>query len=293
MALNLKTLSQRALTAAVFVGVLLSCILYNFLSFSILFFVVSIWGLFEFYQITEKLGAKPFKTAGYVCAVILYLSALISNAGFYFFMGLPQLINLVFAAVFFIFISALFSKRENPVLNSAYTIMGIIYAVLPFVLLNHLSCVNKNVIVVQEKNEFLDSSFYNSHIVLGIMLLIWANDTFAYLVGSIMGKHKLYERISPGKTWEGSVGGGILAVASSFVIANWFPEIKLMTWMVVAVLVVVFGTIGDLIESMLKRQAGIEDSGKIMPGHGGILDRFDSLIFVTPFLYFYLNWVYS
>lgn len=148
-------------------------------------------------------------------------------------------------------------------------------------------------IVVQEKNEFLDSSFYNPHIVLGIMLLIWANDTFAYLAGSLIGKHKLYERISPGKTWEGTIGGGILSVASSFVIFHWFPEIKLTTWIIVAVIIVVFGTIGDLVESMLKREAGIKDSGKIMPGHGGILDRFDSLIFATPFLYFYLNWIYS
>lgn len=293
MALNFKTLAQRALTAAVFVGVLLSCIMFNFLSFTILFFVISIWGLFEFYQIAEKLGAKPFKVMGCICAVILYLSALISNAGFYFFMGLPQLINLVFVAVFFIFAAALFSKNEKPVSDAAYTIMGIIYAVIPFVLLNHLSCINKNVIVIQEENEFLDTSFYNSHIVLGIFLLIWANDTFAYLVGSLLGKHKLYERISPGKTWEGSIGGGILAIASAFIIANWFPEIKLVHWIVMASMIVIFGTIGDLVESMLKRQAGIKDSGKIMPAHGGILDRFDSLIFVSPFLFFYLNWIYS
>ncbi len=293
MALNFKTLTQRALTAAVFVGVLLSCILYNFLSFSLLFFVISIWGLLEFYSVSEKLGAKPFKVLGCLSAVILYLSALISNAGFNFFMGWNQMLIVAFILPFFIFINSLFSKHETPVMNAAYTLAGIIYVVLPFVLLNNISCINKSVIVIQEENNFLDGSFYNSHIILGIFLLIWVNDTSAYLTGSLLGKHKLYERISPGKTWEGSIGGAILTMASVFIIANWFPEIKLIQWMVMAAIIIVFGTMGDLFQSLLKRQAGIKDSGKIMPGHGGILDRFDSLIFAIPFLYLYLNWINS
>ena len=107
----------------------------------------------------------------------------------------------------------------------------------------------------------------------------------------MMGKRKLYERISPGKTWEGSIGGLVLTMASSYLVAGWFPEIEFKHWFVISILVVVFGTLGDLFESLLKRQAGIKDSGNIMPGHGGILDRFDSLMFVTPFVYLYLSWV--
>jgi phosphatidate cytidylyltransferase len=124
---------------------------------------------------------------------------------------------------------------------------------------------------------------------VGIICLIWASDVSAYLVGSLIGKHKLYERISPGKTWEGTIGASILTVACSFLIHQLFPELALKHWVVIAVLVSVFGTIGDLVESMFKRQAGIKDSGKIMPGHGGILDRFDSLLFVAPFVYTYLT----
>ena len=154
MALNFKTLTQRALTAAVFVGVLLSCILYNFLSFSLLFFVISILGLLEFYSVTEKLGAKPFKVLGCVSGVILYLSGLISNAGFNFFNGWNQMLILAFILPFTIFINSIFSKHEKPVMNAAYTLAGIIYAVLPFILLNNISCVNKSTIVIQEDNNF-------------------------------------------------------------------------------------------------------------------------------------------
>lgn len=103
----------------------------------------------------------------------------------------------------------------------------------------------------------------------------------------------MYERISPGKTWEGTVGGALLTIGASFVISKWYSELALMHWMVIALLIAVFGTLGDLVESMLKRQAGVKDSGKIMPGHGGILDRFDSLLFVSPFIYAYLRLVIS
>jgi phosphatidate cytidylyltransferase len=117
---------------------------------------------------------------------------------------------------------------------------------------------------------------------------IWINDTGAYLVGSFIGKNKMYERISPGKTWEGTIGGVLLCIGVSFVVAKLFPQLELKHWMAVSAIVAVFGTLGDLIESMLKRTAGVKDSGSIMPGHGGVLDRFDSLIFATPFVFTYL-----
>ncbi|MGZ3932531.1 MAG: phosphatidate cytidylyltransferase, partial [Bacteroidia bacterium] len=217
--------------------------------------------------------------------IVLYASASMADT-FYRIKSIEHTVPLYF---FLAFIAALFSKTEKPVENAVYTIAGIIYAVLPFALLNHIA------IIVPTVPPVMNSAWpaYNPHIILGIILLIWANDTFAYLAGSLLGKHKLYERISPGKTWEGSIGGGLLTIASTFVISNWYNELQLHQWMIIALLVVVFGTIGDLVESMLKRQANIKDSGKIMPGHGGILDRFDSLLFVSPLIYAYLCWVYA
>lgn len=291
MALNIKTLTTRTLSAIVFVAVLLLGINYHFYSFSVLFFVVSIWGLFEFYKLSENLGAKPYKVFGVFSGAFLFLGGILSNV----YEIQPQWIQMTYAvgvlSLFMVFVSGLFHQSQQTILNISYTVMGVVYSVIPFVLLTQVSCLNIDVINHCMNQDSGTVSAYNPHIILGIILLIWASDSSAYLVGSLIGKNKLYERISPGKTWEGSIGATILTIACSYVISIWYPEIAFIHWAVIAVMVCVFGTIGDLIESMLKRQAGVKDSGKIMPGHGGILDRFDSLLFVSPFVYVYLNLV--
>lgn len=289
MALNLKTFTTRTLTAVVFVAVLLCCICYNFVSFAALFFVVSVGGLSEFYRLAEKLGAQPYKITGHVTGILIFSYAVISNTNMALFLPIELLMATLLVAVFSIFTVALFDQRPNTVLNSAYTLAGIIYAVVPFAILVHISCIDKAFTFTHITNKWYnDCAPYNFHYVLGIILLIWASDSGAYLVGSLMGRNKLYERISPGKTWEGSIGSALLNIGCACVISTWYPELALKHWIVISILVSVFGTIGDLVESMFKRQAGLKDSGKIMPGHGGILDRFDSLLFVAPFVYFYL-----
>lgn len=290
MALNLKTLGTRTLTAVVFVAVLLGCIMGGFLSFTALFFAVSVWGLYEFYQLAEKLGAKPYKAVGMISGALLFAYFAFRNTRYGYTSG--NYLSLVIAFAFLIFITGLFDKKQNTVLNIAYTLMGIVYAVIPFVLLLHISCTDEfHGFCGTNMTWYTCLSTYNYHYVLGIILLIWASDTGAYLVGSLIGKNKLYERISPGKTWEGSIGAAILNIGCAYVISLWFPELAFVHWAVISVLVSIFGTIGDLVESMLKRQAGVKDSGRIMPGHGGILDRFDSLLFVSPFIYAYLKLV--
>jgi phosphatidate cytidylyltransferase len=286
MALQFKSLLTRTLTAAVFVGVLLTCIFFNYISFTLLFLIVSIWGLQEFYEISEKLEAKPFRTTGVLGSIFLYLSACAYYMNYIEFSPL----NLIVPVFFTVLIAALFSQREKPVRDALYTIGGIAYAVAPFILLNGIACISKEPI---DDSKIKTGFVYNSHFVLGPILLIWANDTFAYLCGSLLGKHKMYERISPGKTWEGTIGGAILTMASVYLIAKWYPELSYVNWLAIAAIMIIFGTIGDLTESMLKRQAGIKDSGKIMPGHGGILDRFDSLLFAAPFVYAFLVLIYS
>jgi phosphatidate cytidylyltransferase len=282
MALNFQTLLTRTLTAAVFVAVLLSAIWLGYLSFNILFGIITIWGLHEFYEISEKLNAKPFRMTGYITAAILFSA----NSAQYSYCT-AKIASLSLLSLALIFIQGLFSKNEKPIKDIAFTVFGIIYIGLSFTLLNRISWIQPGI----NNGKMFPGNDYNFHLILGPILLIWASDSFAYLVGSMIGKRKLYERISPGKTWEGTIGGGILTMASSYIVAGWFPEIEFKHWLVISILVVVFGTLGDLFESLLKRQAGIKDSGKIMPGHGGILDRFDSLMFVTPFVYLYLNWV--
>ncbi|MDF2448878.1 MAG: phosphatidate cytidylyltransferase [Bacteroidota bacterium] len=294
MALNLKTFTTRALTAAVFVAVLLSGICLNFLSFAALFLTVSIWGLVEFYRIAEKLGARPYKGIGISTGVLLFSHSFLVNTNLVATYSFEKIMPVIFVMVFIIFIRALFDSHHFSVLNSVYTLAGLVYAVFPFTLLVHISCIDKTYTLFNRTGNWLDDfAPYNFHYVLGIILLIWASDVCAYIVGSLIGKNKLFERISPGKTWEGSIGAAILTIGCAFIIANWFPELPLIHWVVISILVCIFGTIGDLVESMLKRQASIKDSGSIMPGHGGILDRFDSLLFVAPFIYAYLIIVQS
>jgi len=289
MALNFKTLTTRTLTAAVFVAVLLTCINYNFVTFASLFLVISILGLYEFYQLAEKLGAKPYKPIGYLAGLCLFGYSVVANSNLGLFFPTENILAYILVFIFFVFIIALFDDHKKTILNITYTITGLVYAVLPFTVLVSITCIDKAFTFNHPTgNPFEDIAPYNPHYILGIILLIWMNDVCAYLVGSLIGKHKLYERISPGKTWEGSIGSTLLTMGSSFIIANWYPEIPLKHWMVITIIVCVFGTIGDLVESMLKRQASVKDSGRIMPGHGGILDRFDSLLFVAPFVYAYL-----
>jgi phosphatidate cytidylyltransferase len=274
MALNFKTLGTRSLSAVFFVLILLGCLLWNYYSFTIFFFAVSMIGLNEFYNIAEKMDAKPFRIIGFICALVLYvvfvdesinpLSCFQKPAGA-FIVLLP----------FLIFAGGMFSKETNSIRSSLFTIGGIIYSVLPFALLNQTAFYDDG----------CNDATYTPWLILGIIFLIWSNDTFAYLGGSLFGKHKMIERVSPGKTWEGTLIGILLTFALSFTFNIWVYRLDPVIWPVLGIFIPVLATIGDLVESKLKREAGIKDSGTIMPGHGGVLDRFDSLIFVSPFVF--------
>jgi phosphatidate cytidylyltransferase len=132
---------------------------------------------------------------------------------------------------------------------------------------------------------------YNPYIILNILILIWVNDSFAFLVGKNFGRTKLFVSVSPKKTIEGFIGGLLFAVLAGFIISKYALIFSVLNWIIIAVIIAVIGTVGDLVESKFKRQANIKDSGTIMPGHGGILDRLDSLLFVAPFVYLYINFL--
>lgn len=260
---------QRSLTGIVFVAVLLGCTFWNQFSFSILFFVITILGVWEFYTLSEKGGSQPQKIFGTIVASIVFGSNVLVCMGF-----LDHKILLInIPLVFIIFILELYTKAENPFRNIAFTILGIIYVALPFSLLNYITTYTAS---------------YNYQILFGFLFIIWSNDTGAYLAGSAIGKHKLFFRISPGKTWEGSIGGAIASYLVAYLISGWYTNISMFDWMVIATIIVVIGTLGDLVKSLLKRSINVKDSGNILPGHGGILDRFDSLIMSTPFVFTYL-----
>jgi phosphatidate cytidylyltransferase len=220
---------------------------------------------------------------GMVCGILTFMSI--------YALQLPQDcadINFLKLAIYLVpFILALqflFSKHEGPFHDLAFTVAGIFYCVVPFALLVKIP-VSSNGMV----NELAQS--YDYFKIMGIIFLIWANDTFAYIGGSMYGKHKMYERVSPGKTWEGTLTGIACCVAVGFLLNCNKTFSSQWIWPLIALFVGVFGTLGDLIESLMKRKAGVKDSGAIMPGHGGVLDRFDSLLFVSPFVFVILKLV--
>lgn len=268
MAFNLRSLGVCSLTSVFFVVVLLGSLLWNYISFSLFFFLVALGCLHEFNNLLFALHMRPLRLAGYLCAVLLYALFLHKDM-----LGLSGPIEslrhlpLLFAPL--IIGLSVFSRKPNSFAGALSSLSGVIYCVLPFALMHQLV-----------RNE---EGGYDPAILLSVILLIWANDTFAYLGGNLLGKRKLAERISPGKTWEGTFTGILVSFGLSFVIpritgAPWQGPL----WPVLGIVVPVLATVGDLAQSLLKRQAGVKDSGSIMPGHGGLLDRFDSLIFVAP-----------
>lgn len=268
---------QRAVTGVLFVIVLVGCIIYSPLSFGILFTIINALSVHEFAQLVSKSSEVSInKTITALGGAYLFL-ALMSfctqqSVGARVF--LPYL-----GLLLYMMITELYLKKKNPTGNWAYSMLSQLYVALPFALLN--------VLAFQNSPE-TSSVTYNPILPLSIFVFIWLSDTGAYCVGSLIGKHRLFERISPKKSWEGSIGGGIFSIASSLGFAHFFPFMPGWQWVGLAIVVVIFGTWGDLTESLMKRQLGIKDSGNILPGHGGMLDRFDSALMAIPAAVVYL-----
>ena len=267
---------QRAITGILFVGILVGCILYDPWTFSALFVVISALTIHEYGHLINRIeGVSINKNITMLAGIYLYMAvmAFCTNlSGSKIF--LPYLL-----LIMYLMISELYLKKENPVMNWAYSMLSQLYIALPFAMLNVLSF----------HTSPMDTSVsYNPILPLSVFVFIWLSDTGAYCVGTLIGKHRLFERISPKKSWEGSIGGGIVAIGSSFIFAHYFPIMNMAEWAGLSLTVVIFGTWGDLTESLLKRQLHIKDSGAILPGHGGMLDRFDSALMAIPAVVVYL-----
>ncbi|MBA3971392.1 MAG: phosphatidate cytidylyltransferase [Bacteroidetes bacterium] len=259
---------KRSLTGGAFVLVLLGCTWFNQLSFSILFFVVTILGQWEFYTLSEKGNNRPLKVWGTIAGALIFTTNTLVCMGYD-----HRILALNIPIVFMIFILELFTKASNPFRNIAFTILGIVYVAIPFSILNYLVTF---------------TGTYNYELLFGFFFILWSNDSGAYLAGSAFGKRKLFARVSPGKSWEGSIGGAIAAYIVVFIISKHYTSISIFDWMCIATILIVIGTLGDLVESLYKRSKNVKDSGTLLPGHGGILDRFDSLLMATPFVFSYL-----
>ncbi len=311
MALNIVTLKTRSLTAVVFVAVMLVGLLWNFWSFLILFTIVHFGCWLEYLKLVEKINNveidKFIKNYFAICGVVLmyvagqnrYSSSLYGN-----FFGLEVNYKYVMWLILLVGLLAfLFQNKQISNKVKWMSLAGFVYLTVPFTILLNLRSqydfgllLHKSpLITMLEVNTILLSVIFP----LAIILSIWINDTMAYLVGSLIGKTPL-SKISPKKTWEGTFGGALLCILFIGIIFSWvfsgsllngwyFAHINKSDWFIIAALCAIFGTIGDLFESKLKRMANVKDSGSIMPGHGGFLDRFDSLLFATPAVWVYVK----
>ena len=275
----MSNIVKRTISGAVFIASIVGSILWHQYAFAGIMIAFIVWAMFEYYTIVIKDRVHASKFIGIVTGVSLFVALffysqdLVSDDVFLFFIPL----------FIFIFISQLYSTDYYSSRAITYTFTGVVYIALPFALLNGMAFPSVDGRFLSPENKYMPD------ILLGFFILLWSNDTFAYLTGIMFGRHRLFERISPKKSWEGFFGGLICTVAFSLLIARWFTLLPYYHWMAIAIIIVIFGVYGDLVESSLKRNMKIKDSGRFLPGHGGILDRFDSVLLAAPMVYFYLK----
>ncbi len=269
----LNNFVTRLVTGILASAIVIASVWYSVWGFFVIFFIAQFFCQLEFYKlINDSKIAKPLAWVGMTVGSFAYIFTFLQ---FQF----PTTFDSKYFALLYpltgmIFLVELYRQRKYPFMNIGYTILGIVYASLPFTLFQHIAHVSTDT--------------YSPQIVLGVLLMLWASDSGAYFAGRTLGKTKLFERISPKKTWEGSIGGLVLSLAFAYGISLFWHDLALWQWLSLSVIIVVLGGYGDLVESLLKRSLEIKDSGNFLPGHGGFLDRFDGLLLALPFIICFL-----
>lgn len=258
-------MKQRAITAVFFAIAMIGGVYGGLLPFRILSFLIaagSLWELLGLLLPEEE--EKPLRrVVGLIWGLAPFMAALTLDREY-------LVLSAVFPAfVFLLLLFELFGKSSSPFSNMGTYLLGLFYITMPILLLQYLA--NKT------------GYGYAPNRVFGLLWLVWTNDTLAYLIGSKVGRTKLFQRISPNKTWEGTLGGVVCTIGMAWLLSQYFDDYTTPQWLTLGAVVGVFGTLGDLVESMLKRSIGVKDSGNLLPGHGGLLDRFDAFLFVIPF----------
>jgi len=270
----MKNLIVRTISGIIYVALISVAILCGPYSFAAIFGAITCLALWEFYRLLEKTtGIHVDKPVAILGGLYLFLAGFLNFAGIW-----PiTFLSLWFLFMLYLLIRELYVTKNNPLHNIAYTFLGQVYIVLPLIFLGKLGYIDE---------------LYSPVYLMSFFVLIWIYDTGAFLVGSTFGKHRLMERISPKKSIEGLIGGLILSLITSIVISVLFPnQLTLIQWLGFALVTVIFGTWGDLVESMFKRSLNVKDSGNMIPGHGGMLDRIDSCLLAAPAVVIYFLFV--
>ena len=276
----MKNLIVRTLTGIIFVAALVA----SFMQPQAMVLLFSIITGLTIWEFTGLVNERPNVTVNRFISTV---------AGVYFFFAMTYYCSDLYGGaaksvvfipylvtVIYLLIAELYLKQPDPLQDWAYTMLSQMYIALPFSLLNVLAfTTNSNGLVA-----------FNTLLPLSVFVFLWINDTGAYCVGSLLGRHKLFPRVSPGKSWEGSIGGAVFVLAAAWAVGEYVDDTMLNSyeWMGLGLVVVIFGTWGDLVESLFKRTLGVKDSGYILPGHGGMLNRFDSSLLAIPAAVVYL-----
>lgn len=272
---KLTNMTVRAFTGVLFVTIMVTCF-FQPVAMVFLFALITCLSLWEYSGLVNNIEDVTInRFISTVAGVYLFLAISAINSGFVQTTAvfMPYLLTIIY-----LFVSELYTKNKNAVHDLSYTMLGQMYVALPLSMINVLA--------------FRTATDGNIHfyylLPLSVFIFLWTNDTGAYCVGSLFGKHKLFPRISPAKSWEGSIGGGFLVLVAAFLVSlldqnhGNLSGLNTLQWLGLGLVVTVFGTWGDLVESLIKRTLGIKDSGTILPGHGGMLDRFDSSLLAIP-----------
>ncbi len=274
----MSTFVRRVLTAIVFVIVMVGGVYAHPFTFVGLFGLITVLSIWEYLNLaleeTKSRRDVNRRFLGLILGIVPFILVALERLNIvqdkqYVWYATFLMLPLVFLA----FVYELYTASKKPFANIGILLLGMVYIGIPFALLLLIG---------------FNNDIFSPNIVFGLLAMTWMNDTGAYLVGSQIGKTKLFPRISPKKTWEGSTGGVVITFIVAYLLSLLFTDLRLLDWLILAAIVSLFGSIGDLVESMLKRSLNIKDSGNLLPGHGGILDRFDAFIFLLPFAAAYL-----
>lgn len=275
------SLYRRTLTAVWIVIFILGGFWLHPVSFFITGLLLLAGAQYEYYLMLRNSGVPVQMVNGIITGAVLYIASTLIAAGFVPF----KYLAIIIVPVFFIMVSELYRRKERPFDSLAHTLFALLYVGVPFSLIP-LAAFGRTGLGSLIRQETV---IFSPGIIIGFLLLQWANDTGAYLTGMAIGKHRLMERISPKKSWEGFFGGMITSVLAGWLLSGWLGVVDTRGWIIISLIISVAGTYGDLVESMLKRSMGVKDSGTIMPGHGGFLDRFDSALLSFPLVYLFLT----
>lgn len=262
----MKNISQRLVTSIIGIPLIIYNIYYSEWTYFFLFFLVGSFTMNEYIQLLKRGGVVLHEYIVYLTSAFLYINIFlikkeILNSGYLY---------VIYLFILIIYLLALYQNtNKKPFETIAYSFSCLIYIAWPFSSL-HLSV-------------FINNK-YNYQIVIGYLVILWTGDIMAYILGKLLGKKKLFERVSPNKTWEGAVFGVISSILVSLILSNYVNALSLFQWIIIGFFVSVFSIYGDLLESLLKRNLNIKDSGNFIPGHGGFMDRFDGFLVTTPLL---------